>query len=359
MTKRQEIIGAIKQEICQKTYAASGKLPSERELCERFAASRGTVRAALDDLCRAGLIERRNGLGSYLTERGRRKNSTIGLLIPDYEYFTFFAALKNELSRLSENAGYSLRISTWAEGSGRKSAAQLRRMARTLAVARVEGVIFRPCLDPKLADANREAARIFRNAQTPLVLLDADIAEAPDRSDCDIVSVNNVNAARQLARHLLARGRRRFAFVTDAKLSHRNGNWSARLFGLAGELALGGIDEGVRTLTLDPRDRAAVRRTLGGKSRPDAIVCGNDEIAVALIETLAALGLRVPDDISVAGFDDLPCASASAPPLTTVRQPTRQIAAAALKAIFQRIRQPTGAPREICLPTPLVVRQST
>lgn len=359
MTKRQEITRAIEQEIRRKAYDASGKLPSESELCERFAASRGTVRAALEDLCRAGLIERRNGLGSYLTERGRRKSSIIGLLIPDYGDFAFFAALKDELSRLSANAGYSLRLSTWAEGSGRKSAAQLRRMARTLAVARMEGVIFRPCLDPELADANREVARIFRNARSPLVLLDADIAESPARSDCDIVTVNNVNAARQLAEHLLQRGHRRFAFVTDEKLSHCNDNWRNRLFGLAGELALRGLATGVRTLTLNPRSPSAVRRQLCGKNRPDAVVCGNDEIAAALLKTVTGLGLRVPDDLAIAGFDDLPCAQACSPSLTTVRQPTRQIAAAALKALFQRIRQPSAAPREICLPTPLVVRCST
>jgi len=359
MTKRQQIRKALETEIRRQRFARTGKLPSESELCARFAAARGTVRDALSDLCRLGLVERRNGLGTFLTKRGRRKSCEIGLFIPDFGEFAFFAALERELSALAAASGYTIRLATCSGGTARKSTAELRRLARTLAAARVEGVVFRPCVDPSLADANREVARVFRNAQTPLILLDADIAEPPARSDFDIVSVNNVNAARQLARHLIGRGYRRFAFVTDKKLSHRNANWGNRLFGLAGELALAGIETGVKTLTLDLKNRTAVRRAFAGRSRPDAIVCGNDEIAVSLMETLSELGLKVPADIAVAGFDDLACARESAPPLTTVRQPTRQIAEATLKTLFQRIRQPVGAPRETNLPTPLVVRQST
>ena len=88
-------------------------------------------------------------------------------------------------------------------------------------------------------------------------------------------------------------------------------------------------------------------------------MCGNDEQAILLAETLARLGKRIPDDVAVVGFDDIAAARTANPPLTTISQPVRKLAATAFKTLLARIRYPNNDPREILLDAPLVARRST
>ena len=101
-----------------------------------------------------------------------------------------------------------------------------------------------------------------------------------------------------------------------------------------------------------------MRRFLAAK-RPDAIACYNDRQAVVLMKTLAELGVGVPDDILVAGFDDVNFARLATPLLTTVRQPCDELAALAFGMLQERIRDPGRSVRETFLNAPLVVRDST
>jgi LacI family transcriptional regulator len=91
----------------------------------------------------------------------------------------------------------------------------------------------------------------------------------------------------------------------------------------------------------------------------DAIFCANDATAMGALEAVRARGLRVPDDVALAGFDDLDFAARLDPPLTTVRQGVREQGAEAARTLFQLIGDQDGTPRRVILPTELVIRQST
>ena len=119
------------------------------------------------------------------------------------------------------------------------------------------------------------------------------------------------------------------------------------------------VEDAVRPLDFRPDSRHGLRMLYRSEFRPDAIVCGNDETAVQLVETLRAIGKRVPEDVAVVGFDDAGIAASCRIPLTTVRQPSRQIATAVLRTLLARISRPGDSPREIRLSAPLVVRAST
>jgi LacI family repressor for deo operon, udp, cdd, tsx, nupC, and nupG len=82
-------------------------------------------------------------------------------------------------------------------------------------------------------------------------------------------------------------------------------------------------------------------------------------MASGALETITAAGLRVPDDIALAGFDDLDFAAHLDPPLTTIRQGVRDQGAEAAHTLFQLVQHPDGGPRRVILPTELVIRQST
>jgi DNA-binding LacI/PurR family transcriptional regulator len=91
----------------------------------------------------------------------------------------------------------------------------------------------------------------------------------------------------------------------------------------------------------------------------DAIFCANDASAAGALETIRASGLRVPEDVALAGFDDVDFAVHLDPPLTTVRQALRQHGMEAARALLQLLGDPGHAPRRVLMPTELVIRQSS
>jgi DNA-binding LacI/PurR family transcriptional regulator len=211
-------------------------------------------------------------------------------------------------------------------------------------------VLYRP-------DASMLAA--LEAARIPLVVIDP-----PDEPDGSLLSVGTTNYAGGLAatRHLIELGHRRIAAIggPDSLWSCR-----ARLDGYRSALLRGGLPVG-EDLIRSGALRADAGHELAGyllglEEPPTAIVAANDAQAFGVLQALAARGLRAPSDVSVTGFDDLPIATWSAPPLTTVRQP---LAAMAATGFWLLTGTSDGAyddlrPRHLELETTLVVRDST
>lgn len=357
--KYQEIHDALASEIQKGVYDADGTLPGENVIAGRFSTARETVRKALAMLAHEGFVTRKMGAGTYVAKRARRRTGEFGLLMPDVSSARIFRDFVTEIRRLARRNGYEVVVDEFMEESAEAAAVRVRRIARGMVVRNVEGVVFRPFVDERLADANMEVVRIFKNAGMPVVLLDADVVESPKRSECDLVAIDNVSAGRRVAEHLIARGYRRIAFLMQGGAFRSNINWRNRFFGVAGESALRGIAEAVTPLYFEPGDIARLRRLCRSRFRPQAIVCGNDETAELLMESLRTLGKRIPHDIAVVGFDDIDIAACTVPALTTVRQPSRDIARAALRTLLGRIARPNDDPREVLVNAPLVVRSST
>jgi len=105
--------------------------------------------------------------------------------------------------------------------------------------------------------------------------------------------------------------------------------------------------------------RTAAERLLGASEPPTAIFCFNDEMAIGAIDTAKRRGLRIPLDLSVAGFDDIRFARYTDPPLTTVAQPMREIGEGTVRLLLQILNGQTAPPESITLPHRLIVRSST
>lgn len=357
--KAQEIRSCLFEEIKKGVFCKNVPLPGDLELMKRFEVSRGTVRTALNELQRQGLIERRRGAGTFLSRRGERRTGIIGLLFPEIDACEYFKDVEVELVRYGKRLGYVTEIGKCHVCKVRDVAVEMRHLARTLATRPVEGVVFRPLINEKFSKVNQEVIKIFEHAETPVVLFDSDVEKKPRRSNCDIVAVNNINAGRAVAECLIGSGRKRIAFNMVDCIAGKNENLDNRFFGVAGESVVRGLYDGVRPVRINPTNASALRKLLRSRWRPDAIVCGNDEIAVKLVEALKGLGVRIPQDVAVVGFDDVACARKCIPPLTTVRQPSRQIAQALLKTLVFRMRSPDAPPQEIFLESPLVCRGTT
>ncbi|MFD2797639.1 LacI family DNA-binding transcriptional regulator [Promicromonospora vindobonensis] len=223
----------------------------------------------------------------------------------------------------------------------------------------LDTTIARPPLGVLLVAANLSEAQHQQldRRSIPYVVIDTD-GEPP--ADVASVGSDNWNGGLQATRHLLALGHRRIAMITGpwdmlCSRARVDGFRSAHdEAGVVVDPALvregnfyteAGFDQGMELLSLP--------------DRPTAVFAGSDMQALGLLRAAHQLGLRVPEDLSVVGYDDLPLASWVGPPLTTVRQPLAEMGAAATQILLDIARGRSPKVRRLNLSTELVVRDST
>ncbi|MFB4271725.1 LacI family DNA-binding transcriptional regulator [Nonomuraea sp. GTA35] len=171
----------------------------------------------------------------------------------------------------------------------------------------------------------------------------------------DTLRSENTASAHALAGHLRGHGYERFAFLGAPLTSHDDVD--ERWQGVRG--VLGGAIEAVGTghYTVECGHEAATK-LLKGRDRPRAIICSDDEVALGALLAAEELGLDVPGDVAVTGWDDIMAARHARPALTTVRQPMRKLGARAARALDELITGARDTPSHIVLTTELVVRSS-
>lgn len=174
------------------------------------------------------------------------------------------------------------------------------------------------------------------------------------------VGVDNAPAMTKLTRHLLVdHGLRNVAFVGNPDGSPDVSQRWAGFQHAYQELDLAPPAEPLRLAMQQHDGVLAAERLLGGDApAPQAVVCANDELALGVLVGALGRGLRVPEDLVITGFDDAPMAALVSPPLTTVRQPVRELAAEAARLILNAVDAPGVAPDSVVLPTEFVVRRS-
>jgi LacI family transcriptional regulator len=190
----------------------------------------------------------------------------------------------------------------------------------------------------------------------PAVFVDMD----PIGKRAGYVMSDNVAAMAEVVKHLRETGRKRIAHIAGS-LTSRPG--PDRLLGYRSELARAGLptpEEYVEHGDYYHRSAfEATKRLLALPEPPDAVTCASDAMAIGAILAIEEAGLRVPEDIAVTGFDDAGFASSCRPPLTTVRQDSEGLGAAAAEAILRMLERPKAAPPALVLPTELIVRESS
>lgn len=351
------IIATLRKEILSGKYLSSeNPFPSERGLARRFGVKRSVVVQALQNLSAKGYLVRKRGKGTFLTKSAQRSGGPIGLIVPGVAYSDFFSALVSGVSRCAQKAERTLLFGDVSAKGATARVDQAKRFAETIVREGVSGVIYQPLEFVTDTEAcNREILSVFADAQVPVVLIDCDFVKPPRRSDYDLVGIDNESAGGRLAEHLLAAGARTVHFLMHAD---RSANMYRRVNGVMNALRMRGAASEGGVIDAQPEDAAAIRRHLR-RHRPDAIICGTDLTAALLKNTLDGLGLRVPDDVLLAGFDDTSTARVMTPQLTTIRQPCDLIAETAFDRLLRRLVNPALPPAEILLPAPLVARAST
>jgi DNA-binding LacI/PurR family transcriptional regulator len=226
----------------------------------------------------------------------------------------------------------------------------------------VDGLVLNPItLDASaLSSAGTGAATGAATDSLPPVVVIGEV----EQTLVDQVRVDSVAAARDMTAHLIAAGHRRIATLGDSAGEFDTATARARTRGFEQAMAESGlpVDRSLQYSCPEWTSAdafAVVRAAVDRGDRPDAIFCFTDSLAIGAVSALSSAGLRVPDDVAVAGFDDIVDGRFSVPPLTTVTFDKRLFVDRTLELLAARIADRQGAAELVLIPHEIVVRASS
>jgi DNA-binding LacI/PurR family transcriptional regulator len=331
--------------------------PSIKDIARLARVSHPTVSRALqnsplvnaDTAAKIRKIAEDQGYRASAVARGlvTRRTRTIGLVVTTVDD-PFASEVTSGIEEIANNHGYAVILANSHADPERE-----RRVVQELAERRVDGII---------VTSSRVGALylpLLKELDVPIVLLN----DQHPGEFVHSVMIANQEGTRAATEHLIALGHRRIAYLGD-----RNGYQSdaERRAGYSEALAAAGIDFAPDlVLEGDGRPEAAIEamgKLLRLSHPPTAVCCYNDMTALGAMRAIRARGLRVPEDVSVTGFDDLFFAAYLSPALTTVRQPMRAMGQMAMENLFKLMSGPISGQdsvAQIRVESELIVRGST
>jgi len=367
--KHKLIYDKLCNDIIKGTYKPGQQLPTENELAELFDTSRPTISRAMRDLQAKGLITRRQGQGTFVTQSSKPSNQTLGLLIHwqlrpvQTTNSTIFGIMVPELLKYASASNYSLLLNDIPVESHSDYVQRAQAVCKRLVTSHVAGTFFTPLELTKNNFFNINIAEQLKKAGIAVVLLDRDLTDSYHRSSFDVVGINNEQSSLVLTSHLLELGCTKIDFVCGTVQTTAI---NERYLGYRLALEENSIQPRPERLhKFDSRqlcksacpERKKLLELVRNRST-EAFVCVNDSTAADLMNFFFANGLRVPEDVRIVGFDDLPIDESLPVPLTTIRQNPSALAYEAIRTMIDRIQHPDAPARNIMVKTELVVRKS-
>lgn len=343
------VYDALHEEIVGEKIAYGELLPSEKEIGERFGVDRTTVRKALSLLVEGGYVEKRAGVGTKVIyrssdalEMAQKPSKVVGFFMPKTKKITerisqpFYSELFFNLESYLKKQGYSLIYTAIKDEQ---------ELADFIEKNRLSGAVF-------LTAVKNEILNYAKQMHFPSVLVNR------YHDDLSCVLGNNSEGGYQAMKALLDHNHTRIAVVTGPMdyITTRE-----RMFGCARAIAEVGMtmdDVVVREADFDFESAVAAVRDIytNEENKPTAIFAFNDEMALATIRTLREMGLMVPQDVSVIGFDNLEYLSYTEPDLTTIDTQVALMAKVVGYNLLGLIEQHIPAGVQQNVPTRLVLR---
>lgn len=344
-------------------WPVASKIPSERDLADRLEVSRTTVRNAVQALTTRGLFDRKIGQGTFVrraAEAAARKGGataakgTFGYVVckardlrkpisSEAFYFDVFAGIEEESVRSGRHM-----LFTYLDEKNEEEVA-----AFQLFLDKVDGVVIEEARDEELLD-------LVERSAVPAVLL----GPTAIRESLDCVTMDIGAGVRKAVAYLRGLGHERIGIVNGPLAIEsarvRYAAWQEEM-GASGDPSGRGSDAGLvcgGEGWSAESGYAAVCELFSRGPGVTALFCANDLLAVGALSALAKLGLRVPEDVSVVGFDDTELARHAVPPLSTMRIYSRDMARSAVRRALERIEEPGLPPVKLEYPIDLVIRES-
>ncbi|MCK6576874.1 MAG: GntR family transcriptional regulator [Anaerolineae bacterium] len=343
-----QVAAILKKRIHNGTWSSGSSIPSEKELCAEFDVARGTVRQALASLEAEGYLSREQGRGTFVQWRefsaNRSRSQRLAFVVP-YVRDSSVPTILVGFQQVAEQANYSVIFN-----HVNNDLQQQERVVLKLIDENVAGIALYPI--------NSETLPIIENlynARFPLVLIDRYVRTF----STDYVMTDHFGGAIRGTHYLFNLGHTRVGFVTwlspAVSMEHRFLGYSQAV----AERGLRLSDRLICRVEGYPMiDRTPLNEYLSGPDRPTAVFAANDQIAIAVYRAATSLGLSIPDDLSVLGFDDLDVSAHLDPPLTTIAQPFMQIGRTAAELLLRRISGERGNLEQLALQAAFSLRES-
>ena len=342
----RQVSELLEQRISSGLYGDSSRMPTELDISRELGVSRSTLRLAFKHLEDRGLLTRGRGRGTYAKRRlpypTDPSTPWIGIVGPSLDSILIQPVISGIESVLGP-ANISLRFQpTWDDASTLEATIRhaVSEGALGMLVFAAEDTIYSPAIAELVGKGY------------PICLFDRALQGLT--TDCSMT--DNVQGGHIAASHLISLGHERIAFVSRSTTSTYTVDCRRRGFRLAMELA--GLQVSPSLDILGREWRQNTCSLLRSSERPTAVFALNDNVAMNLITAVREMGLSVPRDLSVVGFDGSEIGARFMTPLTSVRQNFSDIGRIAAEMLMQRIGGDTQYPRWVFSPPSLIVRQS-
>jgi len=345
------IYAALQRRILNGEWAYGAMLPTEFDFSEEYHVSRGTIRLVLAELEKEKLIRRERGRGTFVAHATRQETFTglpgqsISFIVP-YVRDSFVPTILLGVENATRASGYSV-LFNHVENDPEKQSAALRKAINQ----GVAGIILYPVNSLEVSPILGELVA----QKYPLVLVDRYLRGL----HTDYVTSDNFGGGLRATQHLLSHGYQRIAYVSwrdsSVTMEHRRLGYRQALqeAGLLPDPDREWEVEGYPEIDLE----VLVAR-LRSSDRPEAIFAGNDQLALAIQRVARSLGLSIPRDLALVGFDNLEISAQLEVPLTTIAQPAFEMGRTAGELVICKITGQNTCIQQHILPTELIVRQS-
>jgi GntR family transcriptional regulator, arabinose operon transcriptional repressor len=345
-----QLANIFKDRIIQGVWGQGETIPTEKELCAEFDVARGTVRQALQALEADGFLRREQGRGTFVIfgnlppQTPKAARNRVAFIVPYVRDSSVLTILMG-FQQAAERENYSV-----AFHHVNNDVEQQAEVIDRLYQEGVAGIALYPVDSEVIKPLDR-----FVQAGFPLVLIDRYLKHL----STDFVMTDHFSGALRAVRYLLDQGHRNIGFVTwlspAVSMEHRFLGYQQALreYGIEPNPALVCHVEGYPTI-----DLTSLRTYLSKAVTPSAVFAANDQIAIALYRAAASVGVIVPADLAIVGFDNLDIAEQLSPPLTTVAQQFLEIGQKAAEVLFRRIQGDDSPFYQVTISSELIVRDS-
>lgn len=345
--KYQQLRDILKEEINKGKLRPGDQISPEEKIAERHGVSLGTVRQAMAELVNESLIYKEQGRGTFVAKKKREKTFTIGLLLTDIGN-PFFSQIARSIQEKAHLLKYSVIYYNTNDQFSREA-----QSIEMLIERRVDGVI----LVPVLKNGEEKLIGRLKENSIPFVYLDRYLNEPAS----DYIIIDNLSGVRQGMEYLISLGHKRIGCISAQPFTKVLEERVKAYKNIVREsnLAVGDSLVQISNSSDDKGGYDAANKLLSIKNRPTAIFTTNDIIAIGAHEAAKNKGIRIPEELSLVGFDDIEASSYLEVPLTTISQPINKMGEMAVQVLVgKNEKKHSEKLQEIVLEPKLIIRRS-
>jgi len=345
--KYQQLKKVLTEEINERKLKPGDRIWPEVKIAKKYGVSLGTVRQAMAELANGGLIHKEQGRGTFVAKKKKRKTFTLGLLLTDIRN-PFFSQIARSIQEKAYLLEYSVIYYNTDDELSREAES-----IDMLIKRQVDGII----LVPVLKNGEEKLIQKLKENHIPFVYLDRYL----DKPASDYVIIDNFSGVRQAIEYLISLGHKRIGCISAQPYTWVLQQRVEAYKKILRENNLTAGDSLVRISNLldDRGGYDAANKLFSMENSPTAIFATNDIIAIGAYKAARNKGIKIPQDLSLFGFDDIKLTPHLEVPLTTISQPMEELGVMAVKILVEKgEKKDSGKLQKIVLEPKLIIRES-